>query len=86
MDCSVWLSNPKEQPTEITGRMSKTKRFPQQEKKCSLFCYIMLVLKKPFLKYRSVFKQQSLFQNKKSKYFVLMLLKQNVSAPPNHFF
>lgn len=67
-------------------KMSKLKYFPQQEEK---WCFSLLYnsgFRNPFLKFRSVFKQQILFPNKKSKYFVLMMLKQNVSISPNHFF
>lgn len=77
MDFSVWLSNPK------PGEISKTKNFPQQEKKNVLFFLLHNSgLKNPFLKFRSVSKQQNLFQNRKSKYFVLTTLKRLPISKP----
>lgn len=80
MDFLVWLSNPKR------GRKWVKSSIFLDRKRNGLFLLYNSGLKTPFLKFRSVFKQQSLFPNKKSKYFVLAMLKQNVSVSPNHFF
>lgn len=65
------------------GKSVKPRIFLNRKKK--MFFFFLLHnsgLKNPFLKFRSVSKQQNLFQNRKSKYFVLTTLKRLPISKP----